>query len=94
MRGIGVGGSCPAVAPPAARMSRQQGGTPRLRQPYCPPRAHNKPLVLPCRSPECKHGDLDQQLNGDGRWKIEWFPVHCPVGNSNLRYGFQGGNPW
>lgn len=44
--------------------------------------------------PECKWGDLDQQKGGDGRWKIEWYPVQCPVGSSNLRYGFQGGNPW
>lgn len=44
--------------------------------------------------PECKHGDLDLQTGGDGRWKIEWQPVQCPVGASALRYGFQGGNPY
>lgn len=39
-------------------------------------------------------GDLDQQLAGDGRWKIEWYPVQCPVGSSTFKYGYQGGNPW
>lgn len=44
--------------------------------------------------PECKFGDLDLQKGGDGRWKIEWYPVQCPVGSSTFRFGFQGGNPW
>lgn len=22
--------------------------------------------------PECRSGDLDQDIDGDGRWKIEW----------------------
>ena len=22
--------------------------------------------------PECRSGDLDQNIDGDGRWKIEW----------------------
>jgi hypothetical protein len=44
--------------------------------------------------PECKFGDLDQQMGGDGRWRVEWYPVQCPVGGSNFRFGFQGGNPW
>lgn len=44
--------------------------------------------------PECKFGDLDQQMGGDGRWKVEWYPVQCPVGGSSFRFGFQGGNPW
>lgn len=22
--------------------------------------------------PECSRGDLDQNIDGDGRWKIEW----------------------
>lgn len=22
--------------------------------------------------PECKYGDLDQNIDGDGRWRIEW----------------------
>lgn len=44
--------------------------------------------------PECKFGDLDQQKGGDGRWKIDWYPVQCPVGSSKFQYGYQGGNPW
>lgn len=44
--------------------------------------------------PECKYGDLDLQWGGDGRWKIEWEPVQCPVGSSSFKFGFQGGNPW
>jgi hypothetical protein len=44
--------------------------------------------------PECKYGDLDLQKGGDGRWKIDWYPVQCPVGSSTFRFGFQGGNPW
>lgn len=27
--------------------------------------------------PECKTGDLDFALNGDGRWRIEWKVVDC-----------------
>ena len=38
---------------------------------------------------ECKYGDLDQQLNGDGRWRIEWFATQCDVGSSKLMYGYQ-----
>lgn len=30
--------------------------------------------------PECKHGDLDFALNGDGRWKIQWKVVDCKAG--------------
>lgn len=44
--------------------------------------------------PECKFGDIDQQMGGDGRWRVEWYPVQCPVGDSTFRFGFQGGNPW
>ncbi|KAI8473724.1 MAG: hypothetical protein J3K34DRAFT_466209 [Monoraphidium minutum] len=44
--------------------------------------------------PECKHGDIDLQSGGDGRWRVEWEAAQCPVGDSKFRYGFQGGNPW
>eukprot|EP00775_Hariotina_reticulata_P006889 gene6889-7105_t len=44
--------------------------------------------------PECKFGDIDQQMGGDGRWRVEWYPVQCPVGDSSFRFGFQNGNPW
>lgn len=27
--------------------------------------------------PECKHGDIDMGLAGDGRWKIDWEYVSC-----------------
>ena len=39
-----------------------------------------------CRCPECSHGDLDLNHRGDGRWKIEWYAVPCPVGDTNIRY--------
>jgi hypothetical protein len=44
--------------------------------------------------PECGFGSIDLQTNGDGRWKVEWEPVQCPVGNAPLKYGYQGGNPY
>lgn len=27
--------------------------------------------------PECKYGDIDFALNGDGRWKVTWKVVDC-----------------
>ena len=36
--------------------------------------------------PECHKGDIDQNINGDGRWRVEWFAVPCNVGDSTLRY--------
>ena len=42
--------------------------------------------------PECHTGDLDQELNGDGRWLIEWEPVQCNVGYTSFVYSFQGSN--
>jgi hypothetical protein len=24
--------------------------------------------------------------NGDGRWKVEWYAIPCPTGDSSLRY--------
>jgi hypothetical protein len=27
--------------------------------------------------PECKYGDVDFAMNGDGRWKVEWKRVDC-----------------
>lgn len=44
--------------------------------------------------PECKAGDLDQEIAGDGRWKIEWHPVQCAVGSTPFVYSFQGSNPY
>ena len=45
-----------------------------------------KPYVLCNRCPECSFGDVDLNLNGDGRWKIEWHAVPCNVGDSKLKY--------
>ncbi|KAK9829703.1 hypothetical protein WJX72_007439 [[Myrmecia] bisecta] len=36
--------------------------------------------------PECEVGSIDQNLNGDGRWKIEWFPIPCNVGAGKFYY--------
>ncbi|CAF1063288.1 unnamed protein product [Didymodactylos carnosus] len=43
--------------------------------------------------PECKKGDLDLGLNGDGRWKIEWKAIACNV-DGPINYFFQGSNPY
>lgn len=29
--------------------------------------------------PECRHGDIDFAMNGDGRWQVEWQVVPCDV---------------
>ncbi|CAK0762005.1 hypothetical protein CVIRNUC_002914 [Coccomyxa viridis] len=44
--------------------------------------------------PECLAGSLDQEINGDGRWTIEWYPVQCAVGTTPLVYSFQGSNAY
>ncbi len=44
--------------------------------------------------PECKTGDLDQELAGDGRWKISWYPVQCAVGNTPFVYSFQASSAY
>ena len=28
----------------------------------------------------------DQAINGNGRWKVQWYAHPCPVGNSKLIY--------
>lgn len=38
------------------------------------------------RCPECAHGSLDQAIDGNGRWQVQWYATPCPVGNSNLMY--------
>jgi len=37
--------------------------------PYC--------AIIDNLCPECKHGDIDMGLGGDGRWTIEWDFVSC-----------------
>ena len=39
-----------------------------------------------CSCPECSSGDIDLNLNGDGRWKAEWFPAPCQVKNGTFKY--------
>ena len=34
--------------------------------------------------------DLDKE--GDGRWKVEWYPVPCNVSSGTFKYYF-GGQP-
>ncbi|KAK9830390.1 hypothetical protein WJX72_011477 [[Myrmecia] bisecta] len=36
--------------------------------------------------PECLEGSIDQNLNGDGRWKIEWYPIPCNIGAGKFYY--------
>ncbi|CAL8463361.1 g2895 [Coccomyxa elongata] len=42
--------------------------------------------------PECAYGSIDLDKNGDGRWKIEWYPIPCNVGDGKFHYYF-GGSP-
>ena len=44
------------------------------------------------RCPECAMGDLDLARPGDGRWRIEWTPLECAVGDSSFQYAFEGSN--
>lgn len=48
--------------------------------------------MIMCRCPECAYGNIDLDLNGDGRWKVEWYPVPCNVGDGKFHYYF-GGSP-
>ena len=36
--------------------------------------------------PECHKGSIDQNINGDGRWNVEWFAVPCNVGDGKIKY--------
>ncbi len=38
------------------------------------------------RCPECLFGSIDQAIDGNGRWQVQWFATPCPVGNSKLMY--------
>lgn len=49
--------------------------------------------VVDDRCPECKTGSIDIAKNGDGRWKINWKAVDCPV-EGGLQYIFQGSNKY
>lgn len=49
------------------------------------------PLPLP-RCPECKEGDLDFSMSGDGRWDVEWKFVECP--GEDLSFVSPSANPW
>ncbi len=42
--------------------------------------------------PQCKSGDLDIGLDGDGRWSGEWHGVACDTGSSGFFYSTQGSN--
>lgn len=44
------------------------------------------------RCPECKFGDLDLSVSGDGRWDIKWKFVKCPGEPVSLLY--EGSNPY
>jgi len=38
------------------------------------------------RCPDCLFGSIDQAIDGNGRWQVQWFSTPCPVGNSKLMY--------
>jgi expansin (peptidoglycan-binding protein) len=44
------------------------------------------------RCPECKSGDLDFGISGDGRWKITWKFVPCKA--ASMSFKFEGSNPY
>ncbi len=48
--------------------------------------ARGRAPSAPRRCPECSFGDIDLNLAGDGRWKVEWHAVPCNVGDSKLKY--------
>jgi expansin (peptidoglycan-binding protein) len=43
--------------------------------------------------PECKKGDLDFAINGDGRWNIKWRAISCSI-KQGIQFMFEGSNPW
>jgi hypothetical protein len=64
---------------------RGREGTRRDRT--LPAHTHTSPLPSPpSQCPECEKGSIDQNINGDGRWRVEWFAVPCNVGDSKIRY--------
>lgn len=52
--------------------------------------AYLAPTQVDNQCPECAYGSIDLALTGDGRWKIEWYPVECNVGAGTFRYDMQG----
>lgn len=42
------------------------------------------------RCPECKHGDIDLSMPGDGRWLVSWKFVPCP--SDDVFFLFEGSN--
>ena len=46
------------------------------------------------RCGECAHGDIDQDLNGNGRYDVEWYAVPCNVGDSKLSYKTVSKSHW
>eukprot|EP00884_Botryococcus_braunii_P000762 jgi/Botrbrau1/10687/Bobra.139_2s0017.1 len=44
--------------------------------------------------PECSYGDIDLNLDGNGRWSVEWYAVPCNVGNGTLHYRIIGQNQY
>ena len=49
-----------------------------------------------CRCPECEFGSIDLGMNGDGRWKIQWYPVPCDTGSDPVQVELAGNaaNPY
>jgi hypothetical protein len=46
------------------------------------------------RCGECQKGDIDQDLNGNGRYDVEWYGVPCNVGDSKLSYVTVSKSQW
>jgi hypothetical protein len=49
--------------------------------------------VVDNECPECRHGDVDMGLGGDGRWRIAWEYVSCDEARGNGRRGLRGSPP-
>jgi hypothetical protein len=43
---------------------------------------------------QCAPGDLDLNIAGDGRWRVEWFATPCDVGDSKLHFKVVVSNPY
>jgi len=47
------------------------------------------------KCPGCAAGDIDLNKAGDGRWKISWKSVACPIASTDkFFYKFEGSNNW
>lgn len=46
------------------------------------------------RCPECAPGDIDLNIAGDGRWRVEWVATPCDVGRTKIAYTIPVSDPF